>query len=466
MRALTRSAVGLAVVCALATACSDSKYQSFRDTGMQPWIDARRHWQFTLPFKSGERLGILRIAPDDVLVFDPGKTLHVMRISRGPSGRQTIAAELDCGDAWTVLRDDLVLVTGPRDSSRRCVFLLDPKTLERRFASDLPFGSEGDITTEGSEIIANLLILHHSSVRIARIPWADGAYQYQVPYVAGAKYDLHVIDLQKGLIASLAEIDGGSLDRVGPVIAGSRDAVLAAITSRGPSTASERQLIRDHLYLFDEFFVVDNQRTLVFSLKNTAKKKVYYSFDLRRPRAAPQWHAADELAVRYPNELVSREMPDKMSGEITVSEKQYAVEHAAILTDGVVVTAREQGGIYEITHQTAPLTLLGISQDAGESWKLKWEQYLGDESGDEVLEDPSRGVYVPSSEGGGRFSMRGFATVDGRPLPPFPANFRIAIGKGGKAASVRLAGTAVDFERRALYIHDRQANRIVCAALR
>ena len=223
---LTRYAVGVAVVCALATACSDSKYQSFRDTDMDAWVDVRQQWKFPLPFKSGERLGILRMAPDDVLVFDPGKTLHVMRISRGPGGRETIAAaELDC--------------------------------------------------------------------------------------------------------------------------------------------------------------------------------------------------------------------------------------------------AREVGGIYGITHETAPLELLGISPDANASWKLKWEEYLGDDgSGYEVLEDPSRGVYVPRSDGGGRFSMRGFATVDGRSLPPFPANFRLTIGKGGKVTGVRLAGTAVDFERRALYIHDRKANSIVCAALR
>ena len=60
------------------------------------------------------------------------------------------------------------------------------------------------------------------------------------------------------------------------------------------------------------------------------------------------------------------------------------------------------------------------------------------------------------------FKVQGLNAADGKPVEGFPANFK----ENTDEKQLRIVGTAVDFQRNLLYIHDYEKNRIVCADLR
>jgi len=315
---------------------------------------------------------------------------------------------------------------------------------------------------------------------LERESWSDDVYQYEIPYVASSKYDLHVLNLLNGSVHSFPGLNSGSLDGLRRVISGCKGAVLSEARLRLPSSHSDKQkAINKYIYTLDQFFLVDQGRLLIFSLANLEDEKLYYSLDLTRAEGVPLLRAPSELAAKYPDELVVTERAHKNPFEdrrLTVSGKQYRIERAALLPSGVVVLGQEN--LMSDYPDSEPVysdhrSVLGIGHSAPESdlFDRIWEYKLNYEGPiDDFIEDSKDGrVYFPELKESGwfttRFGVEGLAGTDGRSVEAIPANFKAHL-KEGKLDEVRIVGTVVDFERDLLFIHDYEKNRLVCANLR
>ena len=265
------------------------------------------------------------------------------------------------------------------------VVVLDRKDLSIRISKELPFSEATDFTVAGSKLIGQVLLVFQSAVRLERQSYSDAAYQYELPYVASSSYDIHLLNQADGSVMSFSGINSNTLGGVRQSVAGCKEAVLLEARLRLPSIhASKDKAVNKCIYNLDQFFLVDQGRLLIFALSNLENNKLYYSLDLRHAESAPQLRLPSELATKYPDELVATERPPKNPFEdrvLTVSDKQYRVERAAILAGGMVILGQEN--ILSDSRDLDPLysdhrTVVGIRPTApdADSFDRVWQYKL------------------------------------------------------------------------------------------
>jgi len=458
----------------LTTACSNYRYQSFQDAGAGQHVAFRQRWESQIPYKSSHELVIERTSGSEVLLSDKQEQFHLTKISLGSEGQpeKPLHLQIERGDSFESLDNGQMLIIGAQ-AGKKYVTLVDPKTLSTQFSTELSFVEATDFTIPGWKLIGDTLVLYQSAVKIDRLPWSDGVYQYQIPYVAWSKYDIHLLNLTSRTVRSITAIDSGSLEVLSEKLPKGKEEVLSeARLGIGTVMKPKQGKIDNYIHLFDQVFLVSQGQVLIFSLANLKGDKLYYSLDLTGDSKSPKWRLAADLVAQYPTELVVADRSAKERGgkrELTISGKQYRIEHMAFLAAGLVVVGQENTSVLAGSDNLGPRKVIGVRLGGigSESWERVWDytlKYQGGIGG--LIEDSKRGaVYFPESEDGEQFKVHGLSVADGQSVEAFPANFNIKVETNGKLTEVRIVGTAVDFERKLLYIHDREKNRLVCADL-
>jgi hypothetical protein len=486
--------------------CGGPTYQSYRDVGLADLVAAHQVWSIDLPYESSEALRIERASSQELLVSDIQGALHLTRIplatSGGPGG--VVHAEVESVESVELLDTGPILAIGrPSWRGIKRVSVLDRSTLAVKSAHELSFTGKKTINIPGSRQIGNLVILYQSSLAIGTAEWSDTKYRYRVPYVSGASYDLHVLNLDRGTVRSLAQFDGAALDVIGSRLATAKADVLSESRRRtlgGSLSLSDvptldpvlverykklfsdedpkKRVIDDQVNVFGDFFVVDGGRTLVFSLRGENDAPEYYSLSLEQDDA-PRWSNVSQLVERYPRELVAtpRDARSRFQNrDLPIGGQRYRVDRLALFGDGIVVLGRLRvDGKSEFTDDPAAYAaervVFGVRPALlGDDLERVWDgQAVATKlTIGTVLEDAVDGaVYFPDAAAAdaSRFAVRGVRGRDGQAIAGFPANFRIGPSEARGPGDVSIAGTAVDFDAKRLFIHDHETNRLVSADL-
>lgn len=468
--------IGLALcgVCA----CSPG-YQSYRDGGSEKMVETGQRWELALPYKSSEALNVEQLAPDELVLTDKDGPLHITRIpldgSGGP-GRVRYASFEDA-DSMEVLDEKRLLVLGREDGATKRVRLVDRENLGQVYSVELPFAASTDFTVPGWRQFGDVLVLYQSAITLDKWRWSDEMYQYAFPYVASAIYDLHVIDLRQRTVKSFAGLKGEGLEGVRAQILLSKTAVeTMASIGASPSSMKRKPSIEPYVYLIGDVFLVDRGRVLVFELENLDGDSEYFTLALRAPNPTPKNEVAGMLAARYPGELVATTRPEKSGStdrEIKVGGETYKLEHLALVKDGVVAILREPSRYGDEPYSDSRIAM-GITPSAATlgEWRGVWRglPLVYRNPVRSFLEDTEHGVvYFPDAvddDTRPQFAVRGLRAKDGQWVSGFPANFQADIDSNGKWTGVRIAGTAIDFDRNRLYLHDADENRIVAVELK
>ena len=473
---LWRSAPALLLVLA---GCS--KYQSYRDGGFGDEIAATQRWEVQLPYASGQELIIEDPSANELLLYESKGRFHLTKIPLDGNGRPGLPMhrELERGDSCERLDPGQLLVVADR-RKRKYVTLVDSRTLVPRFSANFPFEAEEGGPTDPSIIsfpgqrrVEDTLVFYRSRLEIKRHTWSDYQYEYSVPYVGTLKYDINLLDVTKGSVRSFTGLDLGSVSPLNLKLVASQDEALRE-ESFGSLVETRQAKLDQYIYVLDQFFLVDGGKTLIFSLENLDEtERLYYTLEPLRGAGSLRWRLPSDLVAKYPNELVltERDAWEKLrSRDLTVSGQKYSPEHFALLAGGLVVVARATWAISGKDEYAPSREVLGVRFSGTEKGGLEkaWEFPLSHSYrvGD-LIEDRIRGaVFLPDRRRDGRFFAAGLSATDGRPVAGFPANFKLdGIDKGDKR-QVRIVGTAIDFARNLLYLHDQQNHRIVCAGLR
>ena len=409
---------------------------------------------------------IERASGDDLLLSEAQDQFHLVRIPLGKDGRPGVLShlQLDRGDSCEILDDGLLLVTGKRDGKTRSVDLIDQEKLSVRLSALLPFTEAADFSIPGSTQVGDLVVLYQSTAKIEKQLLSGGDYDYEVPYVAWSKYDIHVLNTANGGVTSFPGLDSDSLPVVRDLVPLSKKEVLARNHTPPPFGLSpKRREVDNYLYVLDQFFVVDQGKLLIFSLANLEGDKLYYSLDLTDGSRSPNLCTASELAAKYPEELVASKSSlgsNEEKRQVTISGEKYLVERAALLPSGLVVVASrvvETGGLYGGDDERLSWrVIMGVKPAAGpgaESLEHVWTytpRYKG--AIGNLLQDAKGGVvYFPELMEEGwfttRFKVQGLAAADGKEVAGFPANFEEEGWADRKKKGLRIVGTAADFER-------------------
>jgi len=454
--------------------CSRTKYQSFVESGFGEQVASRMRWEAKLPYQASDSLEIVSTSGGEVLLSDPQSQFHLTKIPLGPEGRPAgpLHREIENGDVCERIGPGSLLVTGDR-SRRKFITVVDAGNLTTRFSAALAFQPDADISVPGHKQIDDTLIYYRSNLAINHYSSSDGVYEYSTPYVRDGVYDIHMVDLRTGETHSFEAIKSDSLPSLASELAAAK---LVAAAPRMPdisgvSSPSRRRVIDGAIYLLDQFFLMDEGRTLIFSLANLNDDRLYYLADVRRGAQSIESHSARELVERYPTELVStpkqpkEKLDEAKSRDLDISGKVYSPDRFSVLSHGIVMLARVKLGEDRYSPNRFVVGLR-MGDEGVVGLERKWEYGLKHEMDiRSVLEDPyGNAVYFPEVDQEGALRLIGFDASDGRQLQGFPANFRIEKKDGKKL--VQVVGTAVDFERNLLFLHDASKNRIVCAALR
>jgi len=456
----------------LLTMCS--KYQSFQDGGFSEKIAASQRWAVTLPYRSGQELVIEHASATEVLLWESQKKFHLTKISLSADRRPgaPMHLELDHGNFCEEFDSRRLLVVGDH-KNRKYVTLVDRVNLTPQFSTNFLFeasyhGRPKIISLPGRIRVEDKLVFYQSKVEIQRHEWSDANYRYSVPYVASLKYDIHILDPTKRTTHSFTGLNCGAIEVLRERLA---DGKLQAEMQRFrtfPFSKRSQELDRC-IYSLDQFFLLDQGKTLVFCLVNSEEERLYYSIDLLQGDRSLQWRRADDLAAKYPHQLVlTKRNPTKKlkSRDLIVSGRTYIAKQFAFLSGCLVVVAREKWAEdrYAPTCSVFGIRFLeGKTAHLDRSWgyTLMHEYDIGG-----VIEDPISGaIFFPEQRGDGLFKVVGLSAKDGRQLKGFPANFKLDGWGEGAKRRIRIVGTTIDAERRQLYTHDRDSNRIVCADL-
>lgn len=459
----------------LMSGCTNTRYQSFMEEESGKLIQFRQHWEAPLPYKSGQDLVIENASGNELMLSEAQDGFHLVRMQLAGDGKpeDTKHFLLEHGENCEILDNGLILVSGKRNDKTRSVALVDQKNLSRKFSYELPFSEETDFTIPGSRQVDDFIVLYQSAVEIDKYTWSDASYRYTVPYVSNSKYDMHVVNLTNGESVSFPGLDSQAMTGLGELVALSKKEAVSKTGSNSVIPGSKRSTVNQYIYLLDQFFIVNKGTVLVFSLASLeGNMKLYYTLNLKEKGQTPELRSAAELSAAYPDELVASNRSSKNKDEqrqLTISGKKYRVERTAFLPSGLVVIAKETSDTSLLDGVNSnPKVIMGARLVGGSetgSLERVWEYRPKYEGTIVTLLTDSRGgaIYFPdSTESKSMFKVQGLNAADGKPVEGFPANFK----ENTKERQLRIVGTAVDFQKNLLYIHDYEKNRIVCADLR
>lgn len=485
--------ISLAFICLFLAglpACSD--YQSFTEAPEAAGVFQHQRWQVVLPYDSGKQLSIARFSDSTLLVAEPKDGYQLVSIPLDPEGQPGSLQHqrLAHGKEFELLEDGQLLVT-EEDDEEDYVTILDAGTLNQLFSETFSHAHSEEtstrkvIRTDGHEQVDHYLFFYHNEIVIDRHAWSDFRYQYSLPYVASSTHDLHVVDLRLMRHRRTLHLRSESLDGLKERLELGREILIAqGLMSASKGTFGkdkedeEEGISFDQLMFFvDQLFVMDDGRTLVFSLATVRENRIYYSWDLEKSNAQPVHAEAEVLVQRYPDQLTltekdpEKEAEKKKSREITLSGKTYLPDQFKFFPLGIVMIGQKKTDRTDVStgeaifdpHQsivgllTFDLATLEISP-----WehRLNWEGEIGS-----LISDSERGTlfYPDQIEKG--YRVFGLSVGNGTALPGFPANILRQWNANKSSSILRIVGTAVDFEHKTLWIHDAEQNRIVCSEL-
>lgn len=457
---------------------SCSKYQSFDESEQGETILKSRRWEVKLPYKSGKNVTIDLSRPAELLMYESGGDFHVVRIPLETKGEPGIMryAKLDEGKNLHQLSTGQLLVETEEDN-RAFVALLDSKTLDLLFSTTLKYSTSSIIPTSDHYISfehwtqkGDMLIFFHNLIRIRRYSWTVGDYSFSVPYVVDSRYDIYLINLATQRVRSFFELTPSALGPLGKLLKEEKSEI---ISQKGTYSLPESQKVPldRYVYTLDKFFLVDDQQVLIFSLENEVGTSLYYLLDLRKANAVPTWDLPENIAAQYPYELnlTEADTTERMNSQDLVVKNTdmidvtYAVDEIGLSPAGFVLVGREKYGedVYADGRSVAGLQIL-----ADGIMKQTWCYHLGHHYrlGPLLFDPLKQRVFFPEEDSEGKFNVVGCMTDNGKKTSAFPANILIDQGNDDKGGpTLRIVGTAVDFEHGLIYIHNQKRHSVFCA---
>jgi hypothetical protein len=458
---------------------SCSKYQSFEKTEQAEKVLKHKRWEFLLPYKSGKDVTIDLSQSAELLIYESSGDFHVVRIpldNKGEPGKMSYT-KLNEGEDIHRIGTGQLLVEAEKDD-HAFVALLDPKTLDLIFSKTLPY-STSSINTETDRSISfghwrqkgDILIFYHNHIKIKRYSWSNGAYNYSVPYVADFRYDIHLINLTTLKVRSFVNLTPSMLGPLGILLEDGKSEIISNCQQRYFLDDSQKVPLDQYIYSFGKFFLVDDQQVLIFSLENEKRKSLYFLLDLRKPNPVPTWDLPDSIVAQFPDELVLTEADkaERMKSQDFVvkdrdlSDVTYDLDQINFSPGGFVLVGRKKYAedVYADERSIVGVQILSDGL-MSQTWRyvVNHRYHLGP-----LLFDPlKQRVFFPETDPEDRFKVVGCMTSNGEKVSVFPANIlldRSISSKGGP--TLRIVGTAVDFEQGVIYIHDQKQHRILSA---
>ncbi|MCX5801224.1 MAG: hypothetical protein NTX17_07560 [Candidatus Eisenbacteria bacterium] len=458
------------------------KYQSFAEAEQQQKVLKHTRWGVRLPYRSGKNVTIDLSQPAELLVYESGKDFHVVRIALNAKGapEKTIYTKLSEGEQLHHLASGQLLVEAEKDN-HAFVALLDPSTLKPFFSKELKYSDLSTSYGAGNSVSfghwrqkGNVLIFYHNSIKIGRHSWNSADHEYSVPYVVDCRYDFHLLDLTTLEVRSFVGLTPADLRPLGSLLkAGKSEIIENGPLYFLPDFFEDRQDVPLHQYIYSlgKFFLVGDQKTLIFSLENEEGNTLYFSLDLRNPDAPPRWDLPKNFAALFPDELAltEAEKAERMkSQDIVVTDEHsdtltYQPDQIELSPGGFVVVGCLKLGDDDYSKERS---VAGVQIMEDGVMKQTWVYRLGHlyQLGPLLVDPAGQRLFFPDQGPEDRFRVVGLSAISGKEVSVFPANILLDRGNGDKAGrTLRIVGAAVDFQKGLIYIHDQKQNLILCA---
>ncbi len=471
-----------------------SNYKSFDEgeLGVEVKNNCIRSWD--LPYKSGEKIDIELLNNNGLLVTESNEGYHITKLNKDSGSSPQKYLKLECGDYYDWYKNNQLLVFGDKKNNKY-IHLVDFENLTLVYTQEIDTKKYGDINIPGQYVIHDKILFFSSDFQIERYSYShtvgDTTYTYRIPYLKSFRYNFNLLNIDNGRLKTYAGISEKSLGDLNGICEETFSKAISSALSKADPLAELENLdeilatykeiakninidellkniedkkakdreydVQNYLYYIEKCFIVNNNKILVFSLKNNLDWIKNYAMDLNAGVSSIQQYTARELAEMFPNELVLKYVTPKKKTEkdkdIVISGKSYKLDDMAIFTDGIVLAVRESDKKAKYSQ------VLSVDQQMEKIWSYQVETpYI---IGNLIPDNLHNIVYFPGLSHEKKYILLGLNIKNGEIHSTLPANFFIQKIEGKSYISV--TGTKLDFENEMIYIHDKKNNRIICS---